>query len=308
MAETTQSSAIFTRPWSVIRTGVRTVLSLEKTAVGIVVLAAALAAAGLAVLALAQGARIDRDVPALAGRPLPATAEDVYLIGSIGVALVLGTILARRVVFDPHVRKAADFALCAAGTAIAAEIVGKFAAGAQLTLTAQVAAVLVISTGVPAVLFAAASIVLAAARLARFCKSTDTTRFCKSTDTTKPGPGPAGAGAGAGAVDGRRGQAQAAPAKRAEPAARAAGPVGGRRARWVRGYDSGNGPDISPIRAAAVDGPIGIGLSGGGIRAASVMLGAFQNKDFREGVSWPRRATWCPCPGVGIRPGRSCRR
>ena len=192
MAETTQSSAIFTRPWSVIRTGVRTVLSLEKTAVGIVVLAAALAAAGLAVLALAQGARIDRDVPALAGRPLPATAEDVYLIGSIGVALVLGTILARRVVFDPHVRKAADFALFAAGTAIAAEIVGIFAADAQRTLTAQVAAVLVISTGVPAVLFAAASIVLAAARLARFRKSTDTT----SSDRARQAPVPWMGGAG----------------------------------------------------------------------------------------------------------------
>lgn len=114
-------------------------------------------------------------------------------------------------------------------------------------------------------------IILAAARLARFRKSTDTTKF---------GPGPAGAGA----LDGRRAQAQAATAKRFEPAARAAGPVGDQRARWVRGYDSGNGPDISPIRAAAVDGPIGIGLSGGGIRAASVMLGAFQNKDFRERV------------------------
>lgn len=89
MAEAVQSSAIITRPWAVIRTDVRRVLSLEKTAVGIVVVVAALAAVGLAGWALVRGARIDRDVAALSGQLLPATAEDVYLIGGIGVALVL---------------------------------------------------------------------------------------------------------------------------------------------------------------------------------------------------------------------------
>lgn len=55
----------------------------------------------------------------------------------------------------------------------------------------------------------------------------------------------------------------------------------GRLARWVRGYQLPPCAHAGPARGAEVT---GIGLSGGGVRAASVALGVLQAKRFREEV------------------------
>jgi hypothetical protein len=56
----------------------------------------------------------------------------------------------------------------------------------------------------------------------------------------------------------------------------------GRLARWVRGYRV---PECSHARPVAADEEVtGIGLSGGGVRAASVALGVLQSKRFRRDV------------------------
>lgn len=215
-------------------------------ALGLMVVA--VLATGGATAALLAGGSLGRDVAALAGHPRPATGTDGGVIAGFGIALVLGTVLAGQVVVDTHVRTIAGLARLAAVLAVAAECAGVVATAMELSLVAAVMSVITVSAALPASIVAIGGVGLTAVRLGSQARS------------GQPGP-----------------------AAEPNPAAGAGPADGGPRTRWRRGYDTGRGPDLTPLDAAVTE-RIGIGLSGGGIRAASVMLGAFQDPALRARV------------------------
>jgi hypothetical protein len=247
---------------------------LEDAIGGVLYLVAAGAATALAVVALTQGGRIDRDIAALAGEPVRATPADFGLLVGVGAALVLGTMLARRVVFDEHVKPVAAFASVAACAAIGAEVVGMIAAAAGWIMAAQVAGVIAVSAALPAVPVAAVGVLLGGSRLMTFFRAKDRS-IPEPVETAAAGD------------QGLRPATATAPADR-EPSPTDSAtqpqlhiPVSHQRARWRRGYVTGDSKDPARV-ATGTEEAMGICLSGGGIRAASVALGALQDKDFRN--------------------------
>ncbi len=250
------------------RRSLRDDLRLERTSGGIVLVAAAVAAMALAATALARGARIDRDIAALTGQPLPPNGPDLVLAAAAGATMLLGTALAHRVVVDANVRRIAGFAFFAAGALIVAEATGMVAAVAAWPQLAAVTAVISMSMAPPAALLAGIGLSLGLVRLVSFAL-----RARRITAARHPGP-PESTSTPDRAADLTPGGSRADPRPTTDPA--------GLRARWRRGYDWGLGPDKAVDPATRSKAPIGVGLSGGGIRAASVMLGVLQDKTFRE--------------------------
>jgi hypothetical protein len=263
---------------------------LTELSRGVTVLTVAGLAVGWAVVAVVQGASIHRDVDAIGGHPSMATGPDIHFLIGFGVAILAGSWLAWRVVFDVNSRRAAGFAIAAAISTVIAESIGVLAAGREWTGVAQVAGVIAISAALPATIAAAAGITLTIVRLASFgSHQLGSHQLGSSTlGSSKPGAGgqaAAASGHGATASPQDPSALYADPVTKVAEVTPPAGTTAGvppiLRARWERGYRLGTGSaQESPLTKTKE--PIGIGLSGGGIRAASVMLGALQNEKFRE--------------------------
>lgn len=228
--------------------GLRPGRGLAHPGVALSLLVAAVVASGSAIGALLAGGSLGRDIDTLAGHPRTAVAADWIVIVGFGLTLVLGTVLATQVVFDPHCRAIAGFARLAAVLAVVGECAGILASGLDQPVAAAVASVLTVGAALPASLVAITGLGLTAVRLGAHVRTDGPGLAAEPGPTVPTGPAEAGP-----------------------------------RTRWRRGYDTGRGPDL-PALDAAVGDRIGVGLSGGGIRAASVMLGAFQDPDMREKV------------------------
>ncbi|HOZ58225.1 MAG TPA: hypothetical protein PKY70_08570, partial [Nakamurella multipartita] len=128
-------------------------------------LVAAVVASGSAIGALLAGGSLGRDGDTLAGHPRTAIAADWVVIAGFGLTLVLGTMLATRVVFDPHCRAIASFARLAAVFAVVGECAGILACGLDQPVAAAVASVLTVGAALPASLVAITGLGLTAVRL-----------------------------------------------------------------------------------------------------------------------------------------------
>jgi hypothetical protein len=305
-------------------------LSLPTWGHGFAALAVASAAAAGGVIAVAAGARLDRDVVAISGDPTTAGGPDLVLIGTVSGTLILGSLLAVRVVVDPVGRKAARFAVLAAVTAALSEIVGCVAATQAWFDVARVAAVIAICSALPAAVAAVAGSLLTSGRLigaAKFAVERDGPKASNDkSEIGRDGNAPATPTGGQTTRtigrplpttdDGALATDDPAPTI-SEPAVTTSEPTAfepasavptlferggqpgsapdatssapfptspGQRTHWANGYRSGDGATWPEESWATTKEPIGIGLSGGGIRAASVMLGALQDPTFRRDV------------------------
>lgn len=199
---------------------------------------------------------------------------DLLLIALYGLGLVLGAWLLQVVSRSATARGWARFGLFAAVVLVVADVVEDaalswaFRAGASASSSARafdvasVAAVIKFSASVPAVLVFVAGVGLTVARVltrTRHGEIADEER--RPARPVLPGDlGPTGDGAST--------------AEPGDPAAQ-------ERARWWRGY---NVPQCGHEHPGIHEQPTGICLSGGGIRAASVAMGALQSPEFRERV------------------------
>jgi hypothetical protein len=215
---------------------------------------------------LGGGARPASTVAGLGPAVRGSLPWDLLLIATYALSLGLGSWLLLTVSRSATARRWARFGLFGAAVMVLADLVEDaglawaFRAGAPVASAARgfdiasVAAVLKFSASVPAVLIAVVGVALTAARLG-----------------SPPRHGEVG-------PDQRR---RALPVLPGDPAAGTGDPAAQERVRWWRGY---NVPACGHPHAGIHGQPTGICLSGGGIRAASVAMGALQAPRFRKDV------------------------
>jgi hypothetical protein len=225
---------------------------------------------GIELHGIAPG-RIAALAPAVRGHLL----WDLSLIALYGLGLLLGGWLLLNLSRSSAGRGWARFGLFAAAAMVVADLAedaalwwafrdGSTSASSLRAFDlASVAAVIKFSASVPAVLVFVVGIGLTVARVGTRTRHGDVpVAECRPALPVLPGDhGPA--------------------ADEGKPAGHAEDEAAEERARWWRGY---NVPQCGHPHPGIHDQPTGICLSGGGIRAASVAMGALQAPEFRERV------------------------